>query len=42
MDDRDMQHTRDRWSGPERWQIAIGVLGLLVSVAACVGQYFLR
>ncbi|MFJ5175180.1 hypothetical protein ACIP68_15210 [Streptomyces griseoviridis] len=27
------------WSGPEKWQVALGVLSLLVGLAALVGQF---
>ncbi len=27
------------WSGPEKWQVAIGVLSLLVALAALAGQF---
>ncbi|BBJ41666.1 hypothetical protein GCM10017744_045820 [Streptomyces antimycoticus] len=40
MDDRSTQETSDdRWTGPDKWQVIIGVLSLLVAIAACVGQF---
>ncbi|MGI5481955.1 hypothetical protein [Streptomyces lavendofoliae] len=27
------------WSGPEKWQVALGALSLLVGLAALVGQF---
>ncbi|GAA0998069.1 MULTISPECIES: hypothetical protein [Streptomyces] len=40
MDDRSTQETSDaRWTGPDKWQVVIGVLSLLVAIAACVGQF---
>ncbi|WP_269846183.1 hypothetical protein [Streptomyces carminius] len=39
MNDHGTEETRDRWTAPERWQVVIGVLGLLVAVVACVGQF---
>jgi hypothetical protein len=40
MDDRDTQETNDhRWAPPDIWQVALGVLSLLVAIAACVGQF---
>ena len=28
-----------QWSGPEKWQVVIGVLSLLVALAALAGQF---
>ncbi|MFQ3559494.1 hypothetical protein QZN11_22200 [Streptomyces gramineus] len=28
-----------QWSGPEKWQVTIGVLSLLVALAALAGQF---
>ena len=30
---------RRRWTSPERWQVATGMLALLVAIIACVGQF---
>lgn len=27
------------WSGPEKWQVGIGVLSLLVALTALAGQF---
>ncbi len=35
----DMSKPRRKWSGPEKWQVWIGLGGLLVAVIATVGQY---
>lgn len=35
----DMGKPSKRWTGPERWQVATGVLALLVGIIACVGQF---
>jgi hypothetical protein len=34
-----MEETSDRWSSPDRWQVSIGILSLLVAIVACVGQF---
>ncbi|MEK8174100.1 hypothetical protein NKH77_49450 [Streptomyces sp. M19] len=39
MDDHDEQETSERWTRPERWDVAIGALSLLVAIVACVGQF---
>ncbi|MEV0322141.1 hypothetical protein ACIBKX_00160 [Streptomyces sp. NPDC050658] len=37
---KDRQHKpRKRWTGAERWQVSIGLLGLLVAITGCVGQF---
>lgn len=35
----DMSKPDRKWTGPERWQVGIGLLGLLVAVFAAVGQF---
>ncbi|MFE2423969.1 hypothetical protein [Streptomyces hokutonensis] len=27
------------WSGPDKWQVILGILSLLVALAALVGQF---
>ncbi|MGA4838058.1 hypothetical protein [Streptomyces sp. G45] len=27
------------WTSPEKWQLWIGLLGLLVAITGCVGQF---
>ncbi|MDC7339158.1 MULTISPECIES: hypothetical protein [Streptomyces] len=39
MDDQNTEQESDRWAPPDRWQVVIGVLGLLVAIVACVGQF---
>jgi hypothetical protein len=39
MDDQDECETNDHWTAPERWDVVIRVLGLLVAIVACVGQF---
>lgn len=40
MDGQNLEKTRrKRWTASERWQVAIGVLSLLVAIVACVGQF---
>ncbi|MGW1372971.1 hypothetical protein ACWD6P_01655 [Streptomyces sp. NPDC002446] len=41
MDDQNTEQESEsaRWTPPDRWQVVIGVLGLLVAVVACVGQF---
>ncbi|MDF2256704.1 hypothetical protein [Streptantibioticus ferralitis] len=39
MDDQDEGETNDHWTTPERWDVVIRVLGLLVAIVACVGQF---
>lgn len=34
-----LEKHRPRWTGPERWQVALGALSLLVAVIALVGQF---
>ncbi|ATL26745.1 hypothetical protein KY5_1727 [Streptomyces formicae] len=38
MNDRQWQ-PRKRWTGPEKWQVCIGLLGLLATITGCVGQF---
>lgn len=35
----DMSKPDGKWTGAERWQVGIGLLGLLVAVIATVGQF---
>ncbi|MGW1979208.1 hypothetical protein [Streptomyces sp. NPDC001889] len=28
-----------RWTGPERWQVTIGALGLLLTAITAMGQF---
>ncbi|MDT3399456.1 hypothetical protein RKE29_22885 [Streptomyces sp. B1866] len=39
MDDQDTQGSGNRWGAPDRWQVVIGTLSLLVAIVACVGQF---
>ncbi|WP_303331911.1 hypothetical protein [Streptomyces sp. NA02950] len=39
MDDRDTQETSGRWTSPDKWQVVIGLLSLLVAIAACAAQF---
>ena len=39
MDDHDVEETGDHWTTPQRWEMVIRVLGLLVAIVACVGQF---
>jgi hypothetical protein len=32
------QDEEPEWSGPDKWQVALGVLSLLVALAALAGQ----
>ncbi|MFJ9177075.1 hypothetical protein [Streptomyces sp. NPDC102360] len=42
MDDENEQKLRRPWTRPEWWQIGIDVAGLLLGIAALVGQYLVR
>lgn len=33
-----LEKRRPRWTGPEKWQVALGTLSLLVAVIALVGS----
>lgn len=35
----DMSKPDRKWTGPERWQVGIGLLGLFVAVFAAVGRF---
>ncbi|MFF0747304.1 hypothetical protein ACFYVL_43680 [Streptomyces sp. NPDC004111] len=35
----DMGKPGNRWTRPERWQVGLAVLGVLVAIIACVGQF---
>ncbi|MEE1930998.1 hypothetical protein V1J52_22935 [Streptomyces sp. TRM 70351] len=39
MDGHSEEETKGHWTAPDRWQAVIGVLGLLVAIVACVGQF---
>ncbi|MFC3584123.1 hypothetical protein ACFOSC_09660 [Streptantibioticus rubrisoli] len=39
MDDHDVEETDDHWTAPQRWDVVIRILGLLVAIVACVGQF---
>ncbi|WP_419996491.1 hypothetical protein [Streptomyces boninensis] len=30
-----------RWTSPEKWQVGIGLVALLVAIIACMGQFLL-
>ena len=30
---------RRRWTSPEKWQVWIGLLGLIATVTGCVGSF---
>jgi hypothetical protein len=34
-----MSKPRRKWTGAERAQVSIGLVGLLVAIIACVGQF---
>lgn len=38
MNDRQWE-SRKHWTGPEKWQVWTGLLGLLVTITGCVGQF---
>ncbi|MFE4874768.1 hypothetical protein [Streptomyces sp. NPDC056682] len=39
MASQDMGKPGKRWTNAERWQVWTGLLGLLVAIIACVGQF---
>ncbi|AJE86432.1 MULTISPECIES: hypothetical protein [Streptomyces] len=38
MDDRQEKSPKS-WTGAEKWQVWLGLLGLLVAITGCVGQF---
>ncbi|MFJ8931563.1 hypothetical protein ACIRLA_33770 [Streptomyces sp. NPDC102364] len=42
MDDEIEQKPRRPWTRPERWQVGIGLAGLMLGLAALVGQFLVQ
>lgn len=34
-----MSKSHRRWTGPEKWSVGLGALGVLVAIIATVGQF---
>ncbi|WP_277762423.1 hypothetical protein [Streptomyces sp. IB2014 016-6] len=35
----DMRKPRKRWTGPEKWQVVLAAMGVLVAIITSVGEF---